>query len=132
MKGKWDDEEDINNTVDEKTIKKDKKDKKIFKKKKEKEKQMTDNSQTASPCRSVDLFRKIKTINEGTYGIVYKAQEKETGEVYALKRLKVSDIRSGILISTLREVKFLLHFNHPNIVRVKEVLKGVLFFFFFG
>lgn len=38
-------------------------------------------------CRSVGKYRKIARLNEGSYGIVYKAQNIETGEIVALKRV---------------------------------------------
>lgn len=37
----------------------------------------------------VDKFRKIEKIGEGTYGIVYKAKDTETGLYVALKRIKL-------------------------------------------
>ena len=40
-------------------------------------------------CRSVNKYRKIARLNEGSYGIVYKAQNIETNEVIALKRVRV-------------------------------------------
>lgn len=38
-------------------------------------------------CRSVDEFERLHKINEGTYGIVYKAKEKATGRIVALKKV---------------------------------------------
>ena len=40
-------------------------------------------------CRSVNKYRKIARLNEGSYGIVYKAQNIETNEIIALKRVRV-------------------------------------------
>lgn len=40
-------------------------------------------------CRSVNKYRKIARLNEGSYGIVYKAQNIETNELVALKRVVV-------------------------------------------
>lgn len=40
-------------------------------------------------CRSVNKYRKIARLNEGSYGIVYKAQSIETNEIVALKRVVV-------------------------------------------
>ena len=38
-------------------------------------------------CRSVNKYKKLARLNEGSYGIVYKAQNLETGEIVALKRV---------------------------------------------
>ncbi|KAK7265575.1 hypothetical protein RJT34_33196 [Clitoria ternatea] len=72
-------------------------------------------------CRSVCEFEMIKKINEGTYGVVYKARDKKTGEIVALKKVKMLD-REGFPMSSLREMNILLSFNHPSIVDVKEVV----------
>ena len=36
-----------------------------------------------------DLFQTIEKIGEGTYGIVYKAKDKHTGKVIALKKIRL-------------------------------------------
>ncbi|XP_027335322.1 cyclin-dependent kinase G-2 isoform X2 [Abrus precatorius] len=73
-------------------------------------------------CRSVCEFEMIKKINEGTYGVVYKARDKKTGEIVALKKVKMNIDRDGFPLSSLREINILLSFNHPSIVNVKEVV----------
>ena len=40
-------------------------------------------------CRSVNKYKKLVRLNEGSYGIVYKAQNLETGEIVALKRVGI-------------------------------------------
>src|ERR1700733_9926980 len=47
------------------------------------------------PCRNVDIFEKLNHIEEGTYGIVYRAREKATGEIVALKKLKLDREKNG-------------------------------------
>ena len=37
----------------------------------------------------MDQFQKIEKIGEGTYGIVYKAKDKETGNLVALKKIRL-------------------------------------------
>jgi cell division cycle 2-like len=46
-------------------------------------------------CRSVDNFEKLGRIQEGSYGIVYRAKDKETEEVVALKRIKMDKHQEG-------------------------------------
>ncbi|RHZ30290.1 hypothetical protein DYB26_006822 [Aphanomyces astaci] len=38
-------------------------------------------------CRDVDEFEKLNRIGEGTYGTVYRARDKVSGEIVALKRV---------------------------------------------
>ncbi|KAF2292858.1 hypothetical protein GH714_029402 [Hevea brasiliensis] len=37
-------------------------------------------------CRSVDEFERLNKIDEGTYGVVYRARDKKNGEIVALKK----------------------------------------------
>lgn len=77
------------------------------------------------PCRSVDCYRKIAKIEEGQYGVVYKAQDKETGEVVALKKVKpIATLDEGFPITSLREIRAMMlqGRGHPNIVQVREVV----------
>ncbi|KGG52239.1 hypothetical protein DI09_19p210 [Mitosporidium daphniae] len=76
-------------------------------------------------CRSVESYRKLNRIEEGTYGIVYRAQETSTGEIYALKRLKLEREKEGFPITSLREIYALSKLSpHQNIVRLKEIVVG--------
>uniref|UniRef100_A0A5K3FI60 Protein kinase domain-containing protein n=1 Tax=Mesocestoides corti TaxID=53468 RepID=A0A5K3FI60_MESCO len=75
-------------------------------------------------CRSVSDFEKLNRIGEGTYGIVYRARDSVTGEIVALKKVRMENERDGIPISSLREITLLLSVKHPNIVQLKEVVVG--------
>lgn len=78
-------------------------------------------------CRRVERFRKLNRIDEGTYGVVYRARDTETGEVVALKQLKLNaakDFDEGFPVALLREITILLQLDHPNIVRCREVVVG--------
>lgn len=72
--------------------------------------------------RSVDMFEKVEQVGEGTYGQVYKARNKETGEVVALKRVRMDNEREGFPITAIREIKILKILNHKNVVRLKEIV----------
>ncbi|KAG2829307.1 Cyclin-dependent kinase [Phytophthora cactorum] len=77
-------------------------------------------------CRSVDCYARIGKIDEGTYGVVSKARDKETGDIVALKQVKMSaDVsQEGFPITALRETNVLLALDHPNIVQVREMVVG--------
>ncbi|KAE8730143.1 Cyclin-dependent kinase G-2 [Hibiscus syriacus] len=75
-------------------------------------------------CRSVDEFERLNKIDEGTYGVVYRAKDKKTGEIVALKKVKMEKEREGFPLTSLREMNILLSFHHPSIVDVKEVVVG--------
>ena len=46
-------------------------------------------------CRSVDSYQRLNFIDQGTYGMVFKAKCRETGECFALKQVK------SLLLDTL-------------------------------
>ncbi|KAB7502842.1 Cyclin-dependent kinase 11B [Armadillidium nasatum] len=75
-------------------------------------------------CRSVDEFECLNRIEEGTYGVVYRAREKSTNEIVALKRLKMEKEKEGFPITSLREVDTLLKGQHVNIVTCREIVVG--------
>jgi cell division cycle 2-like protein len=65
-------------------------------------------------CRSVDLYERLNTISEGSYGVVYRAREKATGEIVALKRFKGDNLNEGFPITALREIKTLTKVQARN------------------
>lgn len=74
-------------------------------------------------CRSVDDFEFFNKIEEGAYGVVYRAKDKKTNEIVALKRIKMEDeTKDGYPTTSLREVDILQKMQHPNIVTVREVV----------
>eukprot|EP00366_Plasmodium_knowlesi_P000737 XP_002258234.1 cdc2-related protein kinase 1, putative [Plasmodium knowlesi strain H] len=77
-------------------------------------------------CRSVKNYRRLNKISEGTYGAVFRAQNKKTKKIVALKQLKdFSSMRhEGFAITSLREISILLQMYHENILSVKEVVIG--------
>lgn len=75
--------------------------------------------------RSVENYDKLNDIEEGTYGWVSRAKEIATGEVVALKRLKIDPRdRSGLPVTGLREIQILKDCDHRNVVKLREVVVG--------
>ena len=79
---------------------------------------------SVSGCRSVEEFQCLNRIEEGTYGVVYRARDKRTNETVALKRLKMEREKEGFPITSLREINTLLISQHPNVVTVREIVVG--------
>lgn len=50
-------------------------------------------------------------------GIVYKARNTATGELVALKRIRLESDDEGVPHTALREIALLKQLQHPNIVR---------------
>ncbi|TFJ96668.1 electron transfer flavoprotein subunit beta [Platysternon megacephalum] len=62
-------------------------------------------------------YEKLEKIGEGTYGTVFKAKNRETHEIVALKRVRLDDDDEGVPSSALREICLLKELKHKNIVR---------------
>ena len=75
-------------------------------------------------CRSVSEYLRLGKIEEGTYGVVFKAREKHTNVIVALKEIKMNmeNIKQGFPITALRETNLLFSLCHPNIITVYEMV----------
>lgn len=47
-------------------------------------------------------FQKIEKIGEGTYGVVYKAKNKKTGSLVAMKKIRLESDDEGIPSTAIR------------------------------
>ncbi|HLD77833.1 MAG TPA: CDC2/CDK family serine/threonine-protein kinase, partial [archaeon] len=75
-------------------------------------------------ARTVDGYVKIEKIGEGMYGEVYKARSRATEALVALKKVRMDKEkeREGFPITALREIKVLRQLDHPNVVRLLEIV----------
>uniref|UniRef100_A0A8B9RLL7 Cyclin-dependent kinase 1 n=1 Tax=Astyanax mexicanus TaxID=7994 RepID=A0A8B9RLL7_ASTMX len=67
-------------------------------------------------------YMKIEKIGEGTYGVVYKGRHKSTGQVVALKKIRLESEEEGVPSTAVREISLLKELQHPNVVRLLDVL----------
>ncbi|KAG2226813.1 hypothetical protein INT45_005778 [Circinella minor] len=75
-------------------------------------------------CRHVDCYERLNHIEEGSYGVVFRARDRETGDIVALKKLKLEKEKNGFPVTSLREIYTLMNAKHPNIVNVREIVMG--------
>ena len=61
-------------------------------------------------------YKKLEKLGEGTYGVVYKAQNLETGELVALKKMRLEKEDDGVPSTAIREISLLKSLKHPNVV----------------
>lgn len=77
------------------------------------------------PCRSVERFDRLNHIEEGSYGYVSRAKEEATGEIVAIKKLKLDTARdAGFPVTALREIQCLNAAKHRHVVELREVVTG--------
>ncbi|KZV45247.1 cyclin-dependent kinase F-4, partial [Dorcoceras hygrometricum] len=76
-------------------------------------------------------YKIIREVGNGTFGTVWRALSKQSGEVVAIKKMK-KKYYSWEECMSLREVKSLRKMNHSNIVKLKEVIRenDILYFVF--
>ena len=84
----------------------------------------------AYSCRSVTGFEQLSLIGEGTYGTVYKARDRTSGDIVALKKIRPMKAAggggsgSGFPLTSLREIELLQRIAHPSVIRLREVVVG--------
>lgn len=64
----------------------------------------------------------MERIEEGAYGVVYRARCVESGKYVALKRLKLEREREGFPTTSLREISSLANLKHENVISLHEVV----------
>ncbi|CAA2959096.1 cell division control 2 homolog A-like [Olea europaea subsp. europaea] len=70
----------------------------------------------------MEQYEKVEKIGEGTYGVVYKARDRETNETIALKKIRLEHEDEGVPSTTIREISLLKEMQHGNIVRLQDVV----------
>jgi len=78
------------------------------------------DAQPATNC--MDRYLKMEKVGEGTYGVVYKARDKVSGEIVALKKTRLENEDEGVPSTAIREISLLRELSHPNIVDLKDVI----------
>ncbi|KAI8074691.1 kinase-like domain-containing protein [Gongronella butleri] len=66
-------------------------------------------------------YQKDAKIGEGTYAVVYRARQRETNRVVAVKKIKMGQFKDGLDLTAIREVKYLQELRHPNIIELIDV-----------
>ncbi|XP_033624815.1 cyclin-dependent kinase 2-like isoform X1 [Asterias rubens] len=70
----------------------------------------------------MENFQKIEKIGEGTYGVVYKARDRESGKMVALKKIRLDTESEGVPSTAIREIALLKELDHSNVVRLLDVV----------
>lgn len=70
----------------------------------------------------MERYEKLERAGEGTYGVVYKALDRVTGAIVALKKIRLEQEEEGVPSTAIREISLLKELNHPNVVRLHDVI----------
>lgn len=71
---------------------------------------------------AASAYQKIDKIGEGTYGVVYKAIERSTGNFVAMKKIRLESEDEGVPSTAIREISVLKELKHENIVSLLDVI----------
>ncbi|KCV72401.1 CMGC/CDK/CDC2 protein kinase [Fonticula alba] len=71
----------------------------------------------------MDAYRKIDKIGEGTYGVVYKAEEIATQTIVAMKKIRLDNEDEGVPSTAIREISVLRELQHKSIIGLKDVIQ---------
>ena len=69
----------------------------------------------------MERYEKEEKIGEGTYGVVYRARDKQSGAIIALKKIRLEQDDEGVPPTAIREVSLLKELHHNNIVRCVRI-----------
>ncbi|XP_045537749.1 cyclin-dependent kinase-like 1 isoform X6 [Papilio machaon] len=73
--------------------------------------------------RAMERYEKLAKLGEGSYGLVYKCRDRETGALVAVKKFLENDDDPLIRKIALREIRMLKNLKHPNLVNLLEVFR---------
>ncbi|PNT75479.1 hypothetical protein BRADI_1g33217v3 [Brachypodium distachyon] len=66
--------------------------------------------------RSADAYDQVEKVGQGTYSNVYKARERSTGRVVALKKVRFDTAEPESVRFMAREMRILRVLDHPNVM----------------
>lgn len=64
-------------------------------------------------------FDELKVIGDGSFSVVYRGKRRADGELYAIKKVKLSCLSASEKLNCLNEVRLLAAISHPNVIQYK-------------
>ncbi|KAL3818827.1 hypothetical protein ACJIZ3_004732 [Penstemon smallii] len=71
--------------------------------------------------KSADSYDKLAKVGQGTYSNVYKARDKSTGKIVALKKVRFDTSEPRSVKFMAREIIILKKLDHPNIIKLEGI-----------
>ncbi|XP_050365927.1 probable serine/threonine-protein kinase At1g54610 [Argentina anserina] len=69
--------------------------------------------------KSADSYDKLDKVGEGTYSNVYKARDRDTGKIVALKKVRFDTSEPESVKFMAREIMLLRKLDHPNVLKLE-------------
>jgi NIMA (never in mitosis gene a)-related kinase len=77
----------------------------------------------SQPVAEYEVYKRVKILGEGSFGKAYLVECVSDGTLCVIKQVDLSKMNDQEKKDTLNEAKILEAFNHPNIIRFREVYK---------
>ncbi|KAL8152146.1 hypothetical protein V2J09_021954 [Rumex salicifolius] len=71
--------------------------------------------------KTADSYHKLAKIGQGAYSIVYKARDRDTGKIVALKRICFDVSKAETVKFVAREILILWKLDHPNVIKLEGI-----------
>ncbi|KAI4325875.1 hypothetical protein MLD38_031239 [Melastoma candidum] len=71
--------------------------------------------------KSADNYDKIAKVGHGTYSNVYKAVDRDTGKIVALKKVRFDTSEPESIKFMAREITILQQLDHPNVIKLEGI-----------
>ncbi|KAM8808910.1 CDKL2 protein, partial [Eudromia elegans] len=71
----------------------------------------------------MEKYQVLSLVGEGSYGVVTKCRNKDSGQIVAIKKFLESEDDATVKKMALREIKLLKQLRHENLVNLLEVYK---------
>lgn len=70
----------------------------------------------------MENYAKLEKVGEGTYGVVYKARDVNTGRIVALKKIRLEAEDEGVPSTAIREISLLKELKDDNVVALLDIV----------
>ncbi|KAL6773745.1 CDKA1 [Auxenochlorella protothecoides x Auxenochlorella symbiontica] len=70
----------------------------------------------------MERYHQVGKIGEGTYGVVFRAHDRVTNRLLALKQIRLEAEEEGVPSTAIREISLLKELQHENIVSLYDVV----------
>ncbi|KAF8018629.1 hypothetical protein BT93_H3504 [Corymbia citriodora subsp. variegata] len=71
--------------------------------------------------KSADSYDKLAKVGHGTYSNVYKALDRDTGKIVALKKVRFDTTEPESVKFMAREIMILQKLDHPNVIKLEGI-----------
>ncbi|XP_064395856.1 cyclin-dependent kinase 9-like isoform X1 [Halichondria panicea] len=74
-------------------------------------------------CPEIGKYERLAKVGQGTFGEVFKARNRKTNALVALKKVRMENETEGFPMTALREIRILQLLDHENIVSLIEICR---------